>query len=48
MLSPDGTKLAWLAPDARDVRQVWVCTLNANDERCVTMILSTSSLATFR
>jgi dipeptidyl aminopeptidase/acylaminoacyl peptidase len=35
-LSPDGRKMGWLAPDARDVRQVWVCTLNANDERCVT------------
>ena len=35
-LSPDGKKIAWLAPDARDIRQVWVCTLNANDERCVT------------
>jgi dipeptidyl aminopeptidase/acylaminoacyl peptidase len=35
-LSPDGTKMAWLAPDGRDIRQVWVCTPNANDERRVT------------
>jgi dipeptidyl aminopeptidase/acylaminoacyl peptidase len=35
-LSPDGRMMAWLAPDARDVRQVWVCTLNGADERCVT------------
>jgi hypothetical protein len=36
MLSPDGAKMAWLAPDARDIQQVWVCTLNASDERSVT------------
>ena len=35
-LSPDGEKMAWLAPDARGVRQVWVRTLDIDDERCMT------------
>jgi dipeptidyl aminopeptidase/acylaminoacyl peptidase len=35
-LSPDGTAMSWLAPDARGVRQVWVGTLGAEDGRCVT------------
>src|SRR5262245_27490651 len=35
-LSPDGKKPAWLAPDKKDVLQVWVRTLGKNDERVVT------------
>ena len=35
-LSPDAKKMAWLAPDARDVRQVWVGSRSAADGRCVT------------
>lgn len=35
-LSPDGEKLAWLAPDARDVRQIWVGTRGAENGRGVT------------
>jgi hypothetical protein len=35
-LSPDGARMASLAPDARDVMQVWVQTLGKSDARCVT------------
>lgn len=35
-LSPDGTKLAWIAPDERGVLQVWVRTLSKDDARAVT------------
>jgi dipeptidyl aminopeptidase/acylaminoacyl peptidase len=35
-ISPDGAMLAWLAPDSRDVMQVWVETLGKNDARSVT------------
>jgi hypothetical protein len=35
-LSPDGRRMAWLAPDARGVRQVWVRTLDVDDEHCMT------------
>jgi dipeptidyl aminopeptidase/acylaminoacyl peptidase len=35
-LSPDGQRLAYLAPDDRGVMQVWVRTLGAGDDRCVT------------
>jgi dipeptidyl aminopeptidase/acylaminoacyl peptidase len=35
-LSPDGKRMAWLAPDTNQVRQVWVCTRGTNDDRCVT------------
>ncbi|HEY4329504.1 MAG TPA: S9 family peptidase [Phycisphaerae bacterium] len=35
-LSPDGTRLAWLAADAKDVMQVWVQTIGQRDERIVT------------
>jgi dipeptidyl aminopeptidase/acylaminoacyl peptidase len=35
-LSPDGKRLAYLAPDKRDVLQVWVKTLGENDDRAVT------------
>ena len=34
-ISPDGTKLAWLAPD-EGVLNVWVRTLGKNDDRAVT------------
>ncbi|RKH04114.1 S9 family peptidase [Corallococcus carmarthensis] len=36
-LSPDGEKLAWVAPDAKGVMQVWVRTLQGKDDtRAVT------------
>jgi hypothetical protein len=35
MLSPDGLLLAYLAPDDRDVLQIWVRTLGLDDDRCV-------------
>ena len=35
-LSPDGTHLAWIAPDAKNVLQVWVKTIGADDARAVT------------
>jgi hypothetical protein len=35
-LSPDGKHLAWLAPDAKNVLQVWVKTIGADDARMVT------------
>ena len=35
-LSPDGKRLAWLAPDTNNVLQVWVKTVGANDDRIVT------------
>jgi len=35
MLSPDGSRLAYLAPNDRDVLQVWVRTLGQADDRCV-------------
>ncbi len=31
-LSPDGEKLAWVAPDAKGVMQVWVRTLQGKDD----------------
>ncbi|MHB8383939.1 MAG: S9 family peptidase, partial [Candidatus Binataceae bacterium] len=34
-LSPDGKRMAWLAPNDRDVLQIWIRTLGANDDRCV-------------
>jgi dipeptidyl aminopeptidase/acylaminoacyl peptidase len=34
-LSPDGTRIAYLAPDDRDALQVWVRTLGKSDDRCV-------------
>jgi hypothetical protein len=34
-LSPDGNRMAWLVPDARDVRQVWIGTRSAEEGRCV-------------
>ena len=35
-LSPDGLKLAWLAPDKKDVLQVWVKTVGKDDDTVVT------------
>jgi dipeptidyl aminopeptidase/acylaminoacyl peptidase len=35
-LSPDGRRLAWLAPDTNNVLQVWVKTLGQADDRIVT------------
>jgi hypothetical protein len=35
-LSPDGKRLAWLAPDAGGILQVWVQTLGKDDARAVT------------
>src|SRR5260370_8021344 len=35
-ISPDGKRLGWLAPDTRNVLQVWVQTLGKNDTRVVT------------
>src|SRR5260370_28758360 len=34
-LSPDGARIAYLAPDERDVLQVWMRTLGQSDDRCV-------------
>ena len=35
-LSPDGTRLAWLAPDTNNVLQVWVKTVAAKDDKIIT------------
>ncbi len=35
-LSPDGKRLAWLAPDKKDVLQVWVKTVGKDDDTQVT------------
>lgn len=35
-LSPDGKRIAWLAPDRRGVRQVWVSAIGAAQGRAVT------------
>jgi dipeptidyl aminopeptidase/acylaminoacyl peptidase len=35
-LSPDGKRLAWVAPDPKNVLQVWVKTIGQNDEKMVT------------
>ena len=35
-LSPDGKKLAWIAPDKKNVLQVWVRTVGKNDDKIVT------------
>ena len=35
-LSPDGTRLAWIAPDAKNVLQVWVRTVGKEDDKAVT------------
>ena len=35
-LSPDGQRLAWLAPDKKNVLQVWVKTVGKDDDKIVT------------
>jgi dipeptidyl aminopeptidase/acylaminoacyl peptidase len=35
-ISPDGKRLAWLAPDKQNVLQVWVKTVEKNDDKVVT------------
>ena len=35
-LSPDGKRLAWLAPDQKNVLQVWVKTIGKDDDKAVT------------
>jgi dipeptidyl aminopeptidase/acylaminoacyl peptidase len=35
-LSPDGTRLAWLAPDTNNVLQVWVKSVGRQDDKIVT------------
>jgi len=35
-LSPDGKKLAWIAPDKKNVLQVWVKTVGKSDDKMVT------------
>ena len=35
-ISPDGKRMAWIAPDQKNVRQVWVKTIGANDDKVVT------------
>ncbi|HET7710917.1 MAG TPA: S9 family peptidase, partial [Thermoanaerobaculia bacterium] len=35
-LSPDGTRIAWIAPDKKNVLQVWVRTVGKDDGRMVT------------
>ncbi|HXH41828.1 MAG TPA: S9 family peptidase [Thermoanaerobaculia bacterium] len=35
-LSPDATRIAWLAPDKKNVMQVWVRTIGQSDEKMVT------------
>jgi dipeptidyl aminopeptidase/acylaminoacyl peptidase len=35
-LSPDGKRLAWLAPDTNNVLQVWVKTIGKEDDKIVT------------
>lgn len=35
-LSPDGKRLAWLAPDPKNVLQVWVKTVGGSDDKMIT------------
>src|SRR6476659_2322714 len=35
-ISPDGKRLAWIAPDKKNVLQVWVKTIGKNDDKMVT------------
>jgi dipeptidyl aminopeptidase/acylaminoacyl peptidase len=35
-LSPDGKYLAYIAPDAKDIQQVWVRTIGKDDDRALT------------
>ena len=32
-LSPDGTRMAWIAPDKKNILQVWVKTIGKDDEK---------------
>src|SRR6266542_3471152 len=36
-LSPDGTRFGWLAPDKKNVLQVWVKTIGKDDDIIVTV-----------
>jgi dipeptidyl aminopeptidase/acylaminoacyl peptidase len=36
LIAPDGSRLSWIAPDSRNVLQVWVKTLGKDDDRIVT------------
>ena len=38
-LSPDGQRMAWLAPDKKNVLQVWVQTIGKEDTKQVTLSL---------
>src|SRR5207244_5377228 len=35
-ISPDGTRMAWLAPDKKNVLQVWVKTIGKDDDKIIT------------
>jgi dipeptidyl aminopeptidase/acylaminoacyl peptidase len=35
-IAPDGKRMAWLAPDQKNVRQVWVKTIGKDDDRVIT------------
>jgi dipeptidyl aminopeptidase/acylaminoacyl peptidase len=35
-ISPDGKRLAWIAPDKKNVLQVWVKTIGQNDDKVIT------------
>jgi hypothetical protein len=35
-ISPDGKRLAWIAPDDKNVLQVWVKTIGGTDDKVVT------------
>lgn len=35
-ISPDGTHMAWLAPDKKNVLQVWVKTIGKDDDKVIT------------
>src|SRR3954464_10732503 len=35
-ISPDGKRMAWIAPDQKNVRQVWVKTIGKDDDKVVT------------
>jgi dipeptidyl aminopeptidase/acylaminoacyl peptidase len=35
-ISPDGTRMAWIAPDKKNVLQVWVKTIGKDDDKMVT------------
>src|SRR4051794_5862143 len=37
-LSPDGTSLAWIAPNAEKTLQIWVRTVGKNDKRAITAV----------